>query len=200
MGTALHKFTDIKMLTMNSWILAFLLYNVNVNFVNALDDGFCGRNAGDTDGEIPCATANDKCKVTKAATATGAIKFTKATEAEIDALEPAGREIGFQYPDEAVTGGLICFYDCKTSNPDIVQDATSELSTKVCKTIWYNWSQYRSRYTSFNSKYKYKSIWCSKINDKCHFYCCPPCQYVYLSSFKIRFKYDKKRQIALEGK
>merc|ERR1712168_718299 len=110
MGAALHKFTCIKMLTMILWILAFLLFNVNVVVGT---DGFCGKNdAGDTDYAACTTGAKDHCKITKAS-ASAAIVIVMKTENDFksDTEWKEGYTEGYQYKTGA-NDGVICYLPC----------------------------------------------------------------------------------------
>merc|ERR1712168_1305705 len=97
MGTALHKFTCIKMLTMILWILAFLLFNVNVVVGNA--DGYCGKSSDGSANAIECTTSiKDHCKITKADAASAIVielKTDQQFNEDVDWKE--GYTEGYQY-------------------------------------------------------------------------------------------------------
>merc|ERR1712126_195647 len=96
MGTALHKFTCIKMLTMILWILAFLLFNVNVVVGG---DGYCGKNTDGSANEIDCTTSiKDHCKITKAGASSAIVIELKTDQQFKDDVDwKEGYTEGYQY-------------------------------------------------------------------------------------------------------
>merc|ERR1712168_1783692 len=112
MGTALHKFTCIKMLTMILWILAFLLFNVNVVVGNA--DGYCGKSSDGSANAIVIELKTDQ-------------QFNE----DVDWKE--GYTEGYQYKT-GVNDGVICYLKCHlTDGYQIKKGDTGAIPFTDCK-------------------------------------------------------------------
>merc|ERR1711931_337480 len=93
------------------WILAFLLFNVNVVVGNA--DGYCGKSSDGSANAIECTTSTkDHCKITKADAASAIVielKTDQQFNEDVDWKE--GYTEGYQIKKGDT--GAIPFTDCK---------------------------------------------------------------------------------------